>query len=679
MFVCPTCATTYQTDNVCPNDGTLPLNAASDALLGTTIGSYRIAAKVGSGGMGTVYRAMHPNIGSRVAIKVLSHDSARDRDAVNRFFDEARTVNLIRHDNIVNILDVARLPDGRPYIVMEMLDGVSLKSILRQGPVAVPELGRITVTVLDALAAAHEHGIAHRDLKPDNVMISPSGRVTLVDFGIAKIASTAANVITSSAAGESAGIAPGAVRTQTGVILGTPQYMSPEQAQGRSVDARTDIYAMGVMMYEMVTGVRPFEGDSLFEILRQQITVPPRPPSQLAVVPADLEQIILLALAKAPEQRFANARAMQAAVRHATGLTLQAARWPHAATAPSPARPVVVAAATNTAATAPLQVPQLVASDSPPPAHASSFSMIAKSAKSGNRTRKSTWLIAAAGVAIIAGVAIPVLRGRQPASVEPLPPTGLQRTGGGNAAVSAAGNGPIQPVDFAAVAALSAAATPPSTAPPANTAAPNTASLKAAIKKITSREEYMIAVYAKDPLQNQAAQAVMMAQADPAAPFVENDRLEIAIDGFAAYAYGRARSLEPDAQLVAIEFNGVRQNGLITAKGGFGSASATFFSPHKLIRPATVKPDVAWTPLAILTIAIGHAGVVSQISWITNDEPLVTLPLPKCKPSQLWRKQRQHHPTVDKFEKTFGLQLGYRSVSTWTRNADFTELSDDCN
>lgn len=731
MFVCPACASTYQTDNVCPNDGTRPLNAASDTLLGSTIGSYRIAAKVGSGGMGTVYRAIHPNIGSRVAIKVLSHDSARDNEAVNRFFDEARTVNLIRHDNIVNILDVARLPDGRPFIVMEMLDGVSLKTILRQGPLAVSELGRITITVLDALAAAHEHGVAHRDLKPDNVMISPSGRVTLVDFGIAKIA----------------GSRPDAVRTETGVILGTPQYMSPEQAQGRSVDARTDIYAMGIMMYEMITGVRPFEGDSLFEILRQQVSEPPRPPSQLAVVPADLEQIMLLAMAKAPEQRFATARAMQAAVRNATGLTLQAARWPHAATAPSPT-PVVAAAATNTAATANLRAPHLGTSDSPPPAHASSFSMVAKS---GNRTKRSTWLIAAGSVAIVAAVAIPVLRGRQPAS-NPTTPTGLELIAGGNGA----GNGPIEPVNFAAtpVAAVaacqelqpalntvlacsgvepflrrrmralyldhtarypdgswcdaglaearryatdggcanklappltrtppvtSAVPTPSGLAPLDNSAGPNAAALEAAIKKITSREEYMIAIYSKDPLQGQAAQAVMMEKADPAAPFVENDRLEIALDGFAAYAYGRARSLEPDAQLVEIEFNGVRQNGLISVKDGFGSAKATFFSPHKLIRPATVNPNAAWTPLAMLTIELGHAGVVSQVGWFTDDEPPVALTLPKCEPSQLWQMLRKQKPSIDKIEKTFGMRVIYESAGTWSLKSDFTKLPDDCN
>ncbi len=732
MFVCPDCATTYQTDTACPHDGARPCNAASDPLLGTTIGSHRVAARVGAGGMGTVYRAIHPDIGSRVAIKVLSHDSARDSEAVNRFFEEARTVNLIRHHNIVNILDVARLPDGRPYIVMELLDGVSLKTILRQGPLSIVELGRIAVTVLDALAAAHEHGVAHRDLKPDNIMISPTGRVTLVDFGIAKIASAR----------------PDAVRTETGVILGTPQYMSPEQAQGRSVDARTDIYAMGIMLYEMSTGVRPFEGDSLFEILRQQISEPPRPPSQRAAVPADLEQLILIAMAKAPEQRFASARAMQAAVRHATGGSQQATPWPttpvgvetnSTATAvlatPSSQQP------TYSTATANVRPPNPAAQHSPPAAHASSFSMIAKSE---NRTKKSTWLIAAGSVAVVAAVAIPVLSTKQASTISPPTPSWL--------GLAAGVNDPIAPVNFATtpVAAIPACqelqptlntvlacpgvdaflrrrmraiyldhtvrysdgswcdagiaearryandggcanklappsgrVTPASFGMPTPTVGtvatgPNSAALNAAIQKITSREEWTIAVYSKDLVQVLAAQAIIAGQPDPTAPFIENDRLEIEVDNFAAYASARARGIAPDAQLEKIEFHGIRRNGVISVKGDFGAAKATFFSPRKWVRPATVAADVAWTPLATFTIEIGHKGVVGQWGWSTYDKPPTPLPLPTCKPSQLWIKARQHHPTVDKMEKTFGLQVAYETAGAWNMPTELTKLPDDC-
>jgi eukaryotic-like serine/threonine-protein kinase len=217
MFVCPLCASIYPTTDLCPRDGALPAGQNGDSLIGSSLGSYRIASKVGAGGMGAVYRAVQPDIGSVVAIKVLSHDSAREPEIVNRFFEEARSVNVIRHENIVNILDLALLPDGRPFIVMEFLDGASLKSVVRNGPMPVAEACRIAIAVLDALAAAHHRGVVHRDLKPDNIVLSPNGRVTLVDFGIAKIA-----------AGMTA-----TPRTATGVILGTPSYMSPEQAQGR--------------------------------------------------------------------------------------------------------------------------------------------------------------------------------------------------------------------------------------------------------------------------------------------------------------------------------------------------------------------------------------------------------------------------------------------------------------
>jgi serine/threonine protein kinase len=298
MLVCPTCAVTYSSAEPCPRDGSTPQSAVDDPLLGTTIGSYAIAAKIGVGGMGSVYRGVHPEIQSLVAIKVLSHESACDAEVVRRFFEEARSVNLVRHQNIVNILDLAWLPDGRPYIVMEYLDGVSLKTIIRRNPLSVQEACRIAVALLDALAAAHDRAVLHRDVKPDNVILSSFGRVTLVDFGIAKISAVSAS----------------APRTETGVILGTPHYMSPEQAQGRPVDVGTDIYAMGIVLYEMLTGTRPFRGDSIFEILRCHIEQAPRPPSQLVAMPAALEDIIMVSLSKDTQQRFRSARAMQNAL-----------------------------------------------------------------------------------------------------------------------------------------------------------------------------------------------------------------------------------------------------------------------------------------------------------------------------------------------------------------------------
>src|SRR5215813_11908735 len=181
MFVCPECGLTQPTEGHCTADGTPLVPIGEDLLLGTTIGAYRIARLLGIGGMGRVYKGVHPTIGSRVAIKVLSRECSDRRDLVERFFAEAKAVNLIRHESIVNVLDLAMLPDGRPYIIMEYLDGAPLASIIDhavQTRTALPlgGLARLAVEVLDALSAAHAKGIVHRDLKPDNIFVTPSGR-----------------------------------------------------------------------------------------------------------------------------------------------------------------------------------------------------------------------------------------------------------------------------------------------------------------------------------------------------------------------------------------------------------------------------------------------------------------------------------------------------------------------
>src|SRR5687767_7721875 len=205
-------------------------------MLGQIIGNYRITRLIGAGGMGKVYAASQPSIGARVAIKVLSADLAGDQELVERFFAEARAVNLIRHENIVNILDLARLADGRPYIVMEFLDGSPLAGLLSQlGQIPLGTLARWTLEVLAGLGAAHAKSVVHRDLKPDNIFITRHGRAKILDFGVAKLASEQRD---------------GVSRTRAGSLLGTPHYMSPEQAQSLPTDARADIYAVGVILYE---------------------------------------------------------------------------------------------------------------------------------------------------------------------------------------------------------------------------------------------------------------------------------------------------------------------------------------------------------------------------------------------------------------------------------------------
>ncbi|HET9627538.1 MAG TPA: serine/threonine-protein kinase, partial [Kofleriaceae bacterium] len=314
MFVCPECGAAAPVAGRCIADGTALAPVGEDLLLGTTIGVYRVARLLGIGGMGRVYKGVHPAIGSRVAIKVLSRECSDRRDLVDRFFAEAKAVNLIRHESIVNVLDLATLPDGRPYIIMEYLDGAPLAAIVEhaaqlRAPLPLGGLARLAAEVLDALGAAHGKGIVHRDLKPDNVFVAPSGRPKILDFGIAKLSDV------------------NNASTRTGSLLGTPHYMSPEQAAGRPVDHRADIYAMGVILFECATGRKPFLADALFDLLRMHVEAAPPPPRALRPdMPLELEQVILTALAKAPEQRFANAMAMSLALQHATA-TLGPEQW----------------------------------------------------------------------------------------------------------------------------------------------------------------------------------------------------------------------------------------------------------------------------------------------------------------------------------------------------------------
>jgi serine/threonine-protein kinase len=306
MFVCTECGSSQPVAGRCAADGTPLSPIGEDVLLGTTIGVYRVARLLGIGGMGRVYKGVHPAIGSRVAIKVLSRECSDRRELVDRFFAEAKAVNLIRHEGIVNVLDLAMLPDGRPYIIMEYLDGAPLSALIdhgiaQQAPLALGGIARLIAEVLEALGAAHGKGIIHRDLKPDNIFVAPSGRPKVLDFGIAKL---------SDASGTS---------TRTGSLMGTPHYMAPEQAAGRAVDHRADIYAIGVILFECTTGRKPFLADALFDLLRMHVEAPPPSPRSLRPdMPIELEQVILTALAKPPDQRFSTTMAMSVALQRAT-------------------------------------------------------------------------------------------------------------------------------------------------------------------------------------------------------------------------------------------------------------------------------------------------------------------------------------------------------------------------
>lgn len=284
--------------------GTPPPEGA-DLPAGATVGEYRIDKVIGRGGMGTVYTAQHPVIGKRVAVKVLATHLSSDPAVVQRFVDEARAVNKIGHPNIIDIFSFGRLDDGRQFFVMELLDGETLAARIERGPIAAPELKRLLGQACAALAAAHQEKIVHRDLKPENLwIVTPKHAepfLKVLDFGIAKLVESTERMQV----------------TQTGVVMGTPYFMSPEQCLGRGVDHRTDIYALGVLLYRMFAGRFPFEGSTFAEVIAQQITAEPTPPSRISPLPRPLERLILSCLEKNPEKRPQSAAALGASLSEA--------------------------------------------------------------------------------------------------------------------------------------------------------------------------------------------------------------------------------------------------------------------------------------------------------------------------------------------------------------------------
>jgi serine/threonine-protein kinase len=309
-MACPTCHAPYPGSVAfCPKDGarlqpsTGGMLPQTPSLVGQVLADrYRILRKLGEGGMGEVFEAQHVYIDKHYAIKTLRREITTNPDAVMRFHQEARSASTIGHENIVEIDDFGRLPDGGVYLAMEFLEGASLAERMRSGPpLEFVEKLDVMIQVCRGLAAAHEKGIVHRDMKPENIFLCrKTGRagsdassfvVKVLDFGIAKVTADNAHHRL----------------TQTGTIFGTPYYMSPEQALGKPLDGRTDIYSVGVILYEVFTGRVPFEGESFMGILSQHITAPPRRPSELTpvgVVPGEIERVILRALAKDPAERW---------------------------------------------------------------------------------------------------------------------------------------------------------------------------------------------------------------------------------------------------------------------------------------------------------------------------------------------------------------------------------------
>lgn len=261
-------------------------------------GRYEIVRELGKGSMGVVYQAHDPQIGREIALKVLRPDRVSSEDFVQRFLKEARAIGRMQHPHIVTVYDVGE-DQGTVYIAMEFLEGVPLNAYVRENSPGPEEIVNMGIQVAESLDYAHRRGIVHRDIKPQNIMVAPGGIVKLTDFGIAHVEDPEASH-----------------QTQAGEILGTPNFMSPEQVMGKKVDGRSDLYSLGVILYELASGTRPFKGDNLAAIFHAITSETPKKPHELNPgFPPALSEIIMKCLNKAPEERFADGNELSDALR----------------------------------------------------------------------------------------------------------------------------------------------------------------------------------------------------------------------------------------------------------------------------------------------------------------------------------------------------------------------------
>ena len=316
-------------------------NDRAGAMVGESIGHYRIESLIGAGGMGEVYLARDERLGRKVALKLLPERLTADETQLSRFKTEARMASALNHPNILTVYEIAAEGD-RQFIATEFIEGMTLRASLARGKMNLHDALEIAVQVASALAAAHETGIVHRDIKPENIMLRPDGYAKVLDFGIAKLAEQTEPAPRA----EGPRNAPG--QTQSGLVLGTAHYMSPEQALGKTVDARTDIWSFGVVLYEMLAGIEPFSGATTSDCIASILKMEPAPLSGvLEDVPVKLQSIVQKTLRKNRDERYQTTRELLAelrnlkrelevdgsypdrSIRHQQNQTTQARRVPH--------------------------------------------------------------------------------------------------------------------------------------------------------------------------------------------------------------------------------------------------------------------------------------------------------------------------------------------------------------
>src|SRR5439155_5849602 len=267
---------------------------------GATLGRYEIRSQLGAGGMGEVYLAQDTRLDRKVALKILPDEVAADPDRMKRFVQEAKAASGLNHPNIITIYEIDQT-DSTPFIATEFIDGSTLLERMRVQPLLLGEVLNVAVQIAGALTVAHANGIVHRDIKPENIILRSDGIAKVLDFGLAKLTGQGSQELVDSEAPTLAHL-----KTDSGVVMGTATYMSPEQARGHQVDARTDIFSLGVVIYELLTKHLPFDGSSIYEIMAAILSDRESPPLSRysREVPAEMERIVSKALRKNRDERY---------------------------------------------------------------------------------------------------------------------------------------------------------------------------------------------------------------------------------------------------------------------------------------------------------------------------------------------------------------------------------------